>query len=543
MKRRDLIFCVVTVLLAGAGISAWLKRERLDQPKTHDWGMVHHSPNLVAVEKINAALAEQWRQAGVQPLPEAPPVKIARRLSLGLAGTVPSIEEIRTFEQQPADQQIQWWLSHLFESKRCHDYLAERLARSYVGIDEGPFLVYRRRRFTSWLSDQLQQNRPYHQLARELIAGEGIWTSNPAVNFVTATVDQNEEKGPDEIKLAGRVARAFLGVRMDCMQCHDDQFGDRWKQQHFHELAAFFHPAELTISGVRQKNEDGYQYTYHGEKDAVVVPTGVPFYPELLPVDGAPRQRLAKWVTHPDNEAFARATVNRTWALLFGKPLMEPIDNVPIEGPWPPVMTVLADDFRSHGFDLRRLIRLIAESRAFRADSAAPADAEPPTAEQETAWAAFPMTRLRPDQIAGSMIQATSLKTIDAESHILVKLGRFTEQNEFVKRYGDAGEDEFGTQAGTIPQRLLMMNGKLMHERIKDNLFVNAAPQLTAVAAKKPDLIVETAYLGVFGRRPSEAEAAHFVSELSGLSQKAMHRAVADLFWTLMNTTEFAWNH
>ena len=531
------------MVVAIAAISAWLQRERLTQPETHDWGMVHHAPNLEVVDRVNAALEEQWRTAGVAPLPEAPPVKIARRLSLGLAGTVPSVEEIRTFEQQPPDQQVQWWLSHLFESKRSHDYLAERLARAYVGVDEGPFLVYRRRRFTSWLSDQLQQNRPYDQLVRELIAGEGIWTTNPAVNFVTATVDQNEDKGPDEVKLASRVTRAFLGVRMDCMQCHDDQFGDRWKQHHFHELAAFFHPAELTISGVRQKNKDDYQFAYLGERDAVAVPTSVPFYGDLLPAEGAPRQRLAQWVTHQDNEAFARATVNRAWALLFGKPLVEPIDSIPVEGPCPPVMTVLADDFRAHNFDLRRLIRLIAESRAFRADSAAPADQPPPTIEQESAWAAFPMTRLRPDQIAGSMIQATSLKTIDAESHVLLKFGRFTQQNEFVKRYGDAGEDEFGTQAGTIPQRLLMMNGKLVHERIKDNLFVNAAPQLAAVAGEKPELIVETAYLGVFGRRPSEAEAAHFVAELSGHSQKALQRAVADLFWTLMNTTEFAWNH
>ena len=92
------------------------------------------------------------------------------------------------------------------------------------------------------------------KLAHELIASGGIWTSEPAANFITVTIDQNDQQGgPDEIKLAARLTRAFLGVRIDCMQCHDDKFGDRWKQEDFHQLAAFFSEAEVAVSGVRDK--------------------------------------------------------------------------------------------------------------------------------------------------------------------------------------------------------------------------------------------------------------------------------------------------
>src|SRR5262249_32808791 len=149
---------------------------------------------------------------------------IARRMSLALAGTIPSLEEIRTLEAVPEAQRIEWWTSHLLEDRRFCDYFAERLARVYVGTENGPFLVFRRRRFVSWLSEQLHDKRPYNEIVRELIADKGLWTGTPAVNFVTATINQDsEDKSPDEIRLAGCVARGFLGVRIDCLQCHDDK--------------------------------------------------------------------------------------------------------------------------------------------------------------------------------------------------------------------------------------------------------------------------------------------------------------------------------
>src|SRR5207253_772266 len=119
-------------------------------------------------------------------------------------------------------------------------------------------------------------------------------------------------------------------------------------------------------------------------------------------------------------------------------------------------LKLLADDFASHGFDLRRLIRVIAATEVFRLDSVADhAMGE----DDEKDWAVFPMTRLRPEQVIGSVMQACSLSTMDAHSPLVVRLMRFGQQNDFLKRYGDSGEDEFDGKGGTIPQRLLMMNG------------------------------------------------------------------------------------
>src|SRR5262249_29231390 len=142
-----------------------------------------------AVAAVNGAVRQGIAEAELQAAPAADELTIVRRLSLALTGTLPSLQEIRQLEAQPPEERLQWWLSGTFQDRRCPDYLAERLARTSVGTENGPFVIYRRNRFVSWLSDQLMQNRPYDQVARDIISSDGIWTDRPAVNFVTVTIE------------------------------------------------------------------------------------------------------------------------------------------------------------------------------------------------------------------------------------------------------------------------------------------------------------------------------------------------------------------
>jgi hypothetical protein len=490
-------------------------------------------------EQVNAAFAEEWAKHGVEPAPQAANLMLARRLALALAGTVPSLQEIRAFEAQPEAEQLSWWIAHLFADRRYSDYFAERFARAYVGVEDGPFLVFRRRRMVDWLSDALHENRPYDRVVRELIESKGVWTTHPEVNFVTATVEP--EKGPDKGKLAARVSRAFLGVRIDCVECHDGKLGSTWKQKDFHQLAAYFGQTETSLAGLQDNPKHHYEYRYLRAPAAETVPPMVPWSPELVSDKGGPRERLAGWVTAPENRPFARAIVNRVWALLFNRPLVAPVDNIPVNGPFPPGLEILADDFTAHGCDLRRLIRVIIATRAFQFDSQSANPDQPVGEEAEKRWAAFPMTRLRSEQMAGSIIQASSLTTLDAETHIVYRLKRLFDTNDFLKRYGDSGEDEFGSQSGTIPQRLLMMNGDVVQGHTKTNPLMNASSRIGTLA---PDdaTAIETAYLTVFTRRPTPEEAEHFTGKLHAAG-KRRGEAMADLYWTLMNSTEFSWNH
>ncbi|MCU0879147.1 MAG: DUF1553 domain-containing protein, partial [Pirellulaceae bacterium] len=203
-----------------------------------------------------------------------------------------------------------------------------------------------------------------------------------------------------------------------------------------------------------------------------------------------------------------------------------------------------ADDFVAHGYDVRRLLRLMAGSEPFTRDSRAEFEILP---EHERRWAAFPLTRLRPEQVAGSLIQASSLTTINGEAHIVMRLVKFGQTNDFVTRYGDLGEDEFTARGGTIPQRLLLMNGELVKERTQPNPLMSATSRIAGLSSD-PATQIEAAYLTTLSRRPSAEELAHFVARFEEVAPDARNRearalVLEDLYWTLVNSTEFSWNH
>ena len=246
MGRRDLLF--LGLILGGSAfvvgpIVAGLKiRTESAQPPAAPSG---RPPVVDGINKAHRAGPAEADAAGA---PRAVDLVVARRLSLALTGTIPALASIRAFEAMPEGDRIDRWLDSLLADRRTSDYLAERLARAFVGVEGGPFLVYRRRRFVAWLSDEIHANRPYDRVVRTLIADDGLGTDHPATNFVTVTYDP-DAKTYDPERLAGRVARAFLGVRLDCAQCHDHPF-EPWRQADFQGLAAFFGQVESGFSGV-----------------------------------------------------------------------------------------------------------------------------------------------------------------------------------------------------------------------------------------------------------------------------------------------------
>ncbi len=249
MTRKDLVFGLIALTALTALAWALTDPRQSIRPE--------YTPAIQAVTdihrvaaQVDEAFAESWRKINLQPTPLADDLLVLRRLALGLTGTLPSLEEIRRFEAWPPDQRIDRHVEYLLHDRRFAEHAAERLARSFVGVEGGPFLVYRRRRFVTWLTAQRHANTPSHQIARDLIAVEGLWTNNPATNFVTVTVNDGN---PDEVKLAARVSRAMLGVRLDCVQCHDDQLGDTWTQHDFHGSGFLFRCLHDTVGRARQK--------------------------------------------------------------------------------------------------------------------------------------------------------------------------------------------------------------------------------------------------------------------------------------------------
>jgi Protein of unknown function (DUF1549)/Protein of unknown function (DUF1553) len=531
---RDVVF--LAVVLGGTGImGAGLLRSSESPSAQPPKALAVRSDLRTIVDVVDRSFRDGWAEKKLVPAGAASELAIMRRLALALCGSVPSLEEIRRFEARPKEGRLEAWVDDLLADRRSADYLAERFARAFVGTEDGPFLLYRRRRFIAWLSDAIAENRPYGTLVTELIADRGLWTDHPATNFVSVTFDPDAGR-PTPDRLAARVARAFLGARIDCAQCHDHPF-QPWKQSDFRGLAAFFGGVRSNLRGIHDGANE-YTPPDHKTKQPVKVEPRVPFCPELLPDRGNPREQLAAWVVSPHNPNFSRATVNRVWALLFGRPLAEPVDDLRAAGKLHPALERLADDFAAHGYNLHRLIRTIAATQAFRLDSAV---GDCPTEAQEDAWAVFPMTRLRPEQVAGALFQSSALTTLGPQSHWFIRLTTYTGRNDFVRRYGDTGEDEFDAHGGTIPQRLVLMNGDIVRDKIKSDLF--KTPGQIAGLAPDDRKAIETAFLVVLTRRPTADEAAHFVQRLGQTKKDERKDRMSDLFWALINTTEFSWNH
>lgn len=504
-----------------------------------------------AVQRVDEWLRNHWKNEEVEPTEHADDLTLFRRLSLVLHGTIPSLEEVRCFVSDTSRDRVERWLLKMLEDQRFADYFSERLVRMLVDNAERPFLVFRRDRLRDWLSDQLIHDHPWSQTVSELIAGDGLWTQNGHSNFITAAVV--DEEGLDENKLTGRTVRAFMGQRIDCAQCHDHFFAD-WKQTDFEGLAAFYGHARVTTGGVIDwMTEEGepvvYKVTEPGSEDGRVVEPAVPFHAEWQSREGTRREQLASWVTHPDNRRFRRAAANRIWGLMFGRPWSEPVDDLPDPDDQHDVLDVLAEEFAVHNDSLKFLIQLIGRSQAFRLRSDVSEDIP---AERygviDDHWAVFPLVRLRPEQVIGSMVQAGNILTIDQNSHVFTRFARFNSENEFLQQYGELPEDELVRQTGTIPQALLRMNGKFTRNLTKTELL-NSAGQILCFS-KSDEAMIDNCFLACLTRGPTIEERQEFGRRLTdataateGDREENRKRFVEDLFWTLFNAPEFSWNH
>lgn len=511
--------------------------------------------------RIDATLEANWQARKLTPSATVDDLQFARRLWLDLLGTVPSLEELRAIEAMPVADVEGGTRRALIErallDPRFSATLAEQLTRIVVGPNtKQDDLLYRRRRLVDWLTQQVARRRPWDALVRDLLTAEGLSTDTPAVNFV---ISQDR----DPVKLAARSARAFLGIRLDCAQCHDHPFAD-WKQTDFEGLAAFFPRLAKDSPGVRDVDRGeleldamGMAMMTDGMTAGAGPPPGkrwvapaVPFDPALLPALDDPegrRRALAAWITAPQNRYFARAIANRLWAWLLGKGVVDPPDELDVGDPWnEELLDLLEDDVVAGGFDLERLIRAIVSTRAYARSSALPLDGKLDEEAQVAAHATYPLKALRPDTLGRALFQATSLWTYDERRALLLRFARYVSVGEFATRRG--GDDTEDLEEETLLQRLQLLNGKLVTERTKDDDIFSPTRRVPLLMSTDQGA-VDVAFLMTLARRPTPEEARPWLERLAlpvpaGKDENEQDGAVmADLQWALLNTTEFATNH
>jgi hypothetical protein len=486
--------------------------------------------------RVDQALGEIWAAAGIEPVGLSSDAEFLRRSHLDLTGRIPRVAEIREFLAGASPDKRAVVIERLLASPRHGGHLANLWLRMLLPDDVDMPQENALVGFRDWLRQRFVANLRYDNLVAEILVSQGGGRDpGPALFFTSLDLK------PEEI--ASRTSRIFLGVQIQCAQCHDHPF-QKWKQTDFWGYAAFF--ARLRRADMAPYRMTSTLLVDAHEGEVMIPDTSDPVPPKYLegPLaegTGTRRQQLAIWLASNENPYFARAAVNRVWAMLFGRGLVEPIDDLFTHQPTPnsQLLDELAAYFVSTGYDLRDLFRTLANTRAYQLTSRSENEAD---VDKELLFARMAIKNLTADQLYDCVQAASALRTgpgaqRSGDGNVVADPGR----DEFVSRFRGGSENITDFQAG-IPQALTLMNGRT----IADATSLSSTGVLAAVDAPffSDEDKIETLFLATLSRLPQPAERKQFMEHVSSRANSDEKRkALGDVLWALLNSAEFVLNH
>ena len=486
-----------------------------------------------------------------------------RRATLDVTGKLPSPKQVIAFRQDKNKSKR----AELIDSLLASPDFARNWARYWKDVVQyratamNPAFV-RFPNLEDWLADAFQKNRPWDEMAVDLMTSAGDTNDNGAAAFVAAHMGE-------AVEVAGEVSRIFMGIQIQCAQCHDHPT-DPWKREQFHEFAAFFGGVAARRGAVKKKLEDGIlpSYTVVDRKGAVnyrmpdlkdpqkQIPIAPKFFltsseiPASKSLNSEDRRALAaSFVASQDNPWFAKAFVNRVWYSLLGEGFVNPVDDIgpTREASNPEVFDALSSSWAEGGYDVRWLYRTILNSRTYQREFRSVN-----TASGKTPFAANCPSRLRADQILDALSHALNIQFDQAGG--LNKKGmpdnkagnaqkiaaaamrlRGGPRNIFNLTFGVDPSTPNDEVLGTIPQALFMMNSPQIDRAIRGP----RGTVLTEILASAPNerAALEAIYLRVLARSPTPDEVRTCGKYLQSAPN---HReAFEDVLWALVNSTEF----
>jgi len=393
--------------------------------------------------------------------------------------------------------------------------------------------------FKEWLREEFAKNEPWDKIVTTLLTAEGWNTNRKPVNAAAHPSDLEQRYAPatnwflkhwqSMPELSSATTKIFLGMQLQCAQCHDHKT-EKWTQQDYRQFTAFFVKTWPTYFdkggqlGTARIDVKEHMFvppiTKQNEQYLASYKEYVGARPKLLSGEevgtfGSRRKELAKWITSKDNPYFAKAVVNRMWGLFLGHGFVEPIDDFRPSNPavLPAALDALATDFTSHDFDLRRLIRVICASRLYQLACRQPTQARS-ASEGSDLWSHYPMKQLEVEVLLEAVLQATgSAEHLSALSSRNLELIRSAFARQFVTQISNDDASETTSFDETIPRALLMLNGPVFcgTTRMSDGLALKVA---YAKANDDRDRI-DQLYLLTLSRLPTDKETAHWLQFVS----------------------------
>ena len=497
---------------------------------------------------VDVPIFAKLKKLGIVPSMPADDPVFLRRVYLDALGALPTIDETRQFLASNDPQKRSRLIDELLRRPEFVDLWALKFADLFqlgtnTGV-KGGWQLYR------WIRQSLADNKPYDQMVREMLLGAGSFVYDPTVNFYHGLW-----KGPEG--MVTQVSQALLGIRMDCAKCHDHPF-ERWTQDDFYGMAAFFTRLEYKAESyglferaiaVRPTRKPSYDYV-NNNKELLHPKTHQPLIPRFLTgevVEDRPgedlREPLADWITSPNNPWFSRAIANRIWKHYLGRGIVEPVDDFRVTNPPSnqALLDALAGTLVREKYDLKKLIKVILNSRTYQVSSAPNATNE----HDQTNYSRFYLKRQIAESLYDSMGEAAEVRlkiagyppgvkamsvAVGSPNYFLMTFGKTQFRDQICERDNEPN----------VSQAMHLVNGETI------NTWVSSPGNIVDRLLGKPDLSdenrVEEIYLASLTRRPTAEELAEVKPKLAG-DEVSRKKAYQDLLWAILNTKEFAYIH
>ncbi len=508
----------------------------------------------VAKNFIDELVFKKLKTVGMPPSDICDDSTFIRRVSIDIAGRLPTAEEARKFVSDKDAAKRDKWIETLLESTDYADYFANKWSALLRNKRGGPTHTRGTYAFYDWIRDSLMENKPYDRFAREIVAASGDLTQNPAVAWYRQVTNPNSQLEDS--------AQLFLGLRLQCAQCHHHPF-EKWSQQDYYSFAAFFSQV-----GRKSGAQPGEEIIYakrtlptatNKKTKQAVSPAGLGEAPLKLSPDDDARQALADWMSSKNNPFFARALVNRYWKHFFNRGLVDPEDDMRETNPPtnPELLDALAKNFVETGFDLKGLVRTICRSQVYQLSS---------LPNQFNTVDKQYFSRYYPKRLTAEVLLDAVDETTHGESQFeglpsgtrAVQLpdNSFNANSYFLSVFGRPDSSSSceceRSQDASLAQSLHLLNSKDVQDKLTST---NGCAALLARQTEREDSSkIRDLYAAVYSREPNAGElqlALNHLQKKTGTQAKdgkpeanpGKQQGYEDIIWALINTKEFLFNH
>lgn len=500
--------------------------------------------------QIDLIIDQAKKQEGIVSTHRSTDAEFMRRVSLDLTGKIPPVAELRLFLADQDQDKRETLIDRLLASPGfvvhfTNTWRAILLPGATTDLQTRGQIP----EFEAWLRSQLMENTRYDDIVRQIIdapldTNRNRETPSNSQGLTPRAYYLAKQLKPEN--LAAGTSRAFLGVRIECAQCHDHPF-DNWKQDQFWQYAAFFSNIDqpqqgaigntLTVREVAGKPQIKIPDT-NRLVDAIFL-DGI--QPEWEKEQTTPRLRLSQWITSDQNPYFAKATANRVWSLFFGRGLVDPVDDFSStnRASHPELLKLLATRFREHNYDLKYLIREITRSETYQLSSQ-----QTDSSQSHVEWyGKMPTRGLTAEQIFANLVQATGFFQQTTEMNPLLSgPGTNSPQTEIFELFKSESENRLEPKA-TILQALSLMNGAFITNAtsLEQSDVFTAIIDFPGLTDEKK---IEAFFLSALSRFPTQAESKRLTAYMAAAeTDEERTHAYSDLFWALLNSSEFLLNH